>query len=510
MMKFNAFRGLLNPRIDNLVFIFTLLVFLPKSAHTQDHEWERKINSKARLVSDGFYYIRLHDIAEVLDAHTYYSNKVRKAVLYLGEERITVSAYNPFVLVGDNVRQMPIETKYAREDILLPIKFFLPILKEVVQGTISSNGPSTGLDRALKSRNGPGMNITRVTVEEKANGTLIRVSTLREFDKSNISTRYSRRWLYLDILGGKINERTFQTDITPGLIKKVVPVQQERMLQLSFQVSKDISNRELNLTQLKDEILLSVPEEKLSSDIIEKLKSDREKWKIDKIVIDPGHGGKDPGAIGPSGVFEKDVVLGIAKRLKRLLEREMKIKVYMTRERDEFISLKERTKFANKTQGKLFISLHANWNPNHNVRGTTTYFLGLAKSDEALEIAQRENAVVKYEDGDKNYAGYTDENIILAAMAQNAYNKESQDFAAMIQQSLSRSTELRNRGVKQAGFYVLVGASMPNVLIETAFISNRREERLLKRSSFQQKMAEGIFRSIKSFKEKYEQELRPN
>ena len=122
--------------------------------------------------------------------------------------------------------------------------------------------------------------------------------------------------------------------------------------------------------------------------------------------------------------------------------------------------------------------------------------MGLARSDEAVEIAQRENEVIKYDDSDQE-SGLTEESIILATMAQNAYNKESQDFADMIQASLAKHTGVRNRGVRQAGFYVMVGASMPNVLVETAFLSNKKEERLLKSSSFQQKVAQGIYESVK-------------
>jgi N-acetylmuramoyl-L-alanine amidase len=247
----------------------------------------------------------------------------------------------------------------------------------------------------------------------------------------------------------------------------------------------------------------------LGSDIIAKLKNNREKWKIDKIVIDPGHGGRDPGARGRGNTREKDVVLDIAKKLKKIFEKKSDVQVFMTRETDEYISLKDRTQFANKKEGKLFISIHANWNRNSQVSGATTYFLGLAKSEEALDIAQRENEVIKYE-GNGDDSNYSNEMKILATMAQNDYNKESQELAAMIQKDMEQHSGLADRGVKQAGFYVMVGASMPNVLVETAFLSNPREEKLLKSSSFQQKVAEAIFESVMRFKEKYEVELAAN
>ena len=484
------------PVATQLLFLLIfILLSHPSQSFEQRPHWTDNIYNAARLI-DGFYYIALQDASEILQAHSYYSNKVRKAILYLPNDKITVTAFNPFVLVGQKVIQMPVEAIFKDSDIYLPVKYFLPIL----QTALLKKNPGSDVTETDMSDN-----ITAVSVEEKANGTLIRVNTRKEFPAANVNMRYSRKWLYLDILGGRVNEKTLTTTIENGLVKKFVPVQSEQMSQLSFQLKKDISERKINLTQHLNEIWISIPSHVNSeSTILEKLKNDQEKWKIDKIVIDPGHGGKDPGAIGPKGTYEKNVVLAIAKRLKKLIQKNMKdVKVIMTRDSDTYLSLKERTQLANKQQAKLFISLHANWNRNAKVNGTTTYFLGLAKSEESLEIAQRENAVIKYDSNAPN-VNLSEENMILATMAQNAYNKESQDFAAMIQKSLHGKTGLKNRGIKQAGFYVLVGASMPNVLIETAFISNKREAKLLRTNSFQQKMAKGIFESIKNFKHRYE------
>lgn len=482
-----------------LLLFLILPIFIPSLAASQAAaEWESKLQSRARKLSHDFEFVSLQDVAEILAAQTYYSNKARKAVLYLGEEKVTVTAHNPFVLVGQSILQMPVDTEYASGDIFLPVNYFLPILREVLlRAGLAPDSAYPDL--------APGVNILGVAVEEKTNGTLIMVKTRRPFPGSNISTRYSRGWLYVDVLEGKIDSKLFKPEIQKGTVKQILPVQLEQMVQLSFQLNRDIATKDLTVTHHPNEIWIAIPNpDKLNSSIIEKLKTDRAKWKIDKIVIDPGHGGRDPGTRGRSGVYEKEVVLAIAKKLKKLLEKKSDIEVFMTRESDEYISLKERTQFANQKGGKLFVSIHANWNRNPHVAGATSYFLGLAKSEEAAEIAQRENAVISYEANNGNGADYSAEMKILAAMAQNDYNKESQDFAAMIQRAIEKNTELSDRGVKQAGFYVLVGASMPNVLVETAFLSNSREEKLLKSSSFQQKMAEAIFESIMAFKEKYE------
>jgi len=481
------------PLVAGLICFLILTSTLFPPLFAQPEHWETALYQKSRNV-DGFQYVALHDVADILKVHTYYSNKVRKAILYLDANKITVTAFNPFVLVGREVVQMPMDARYEQDEIFLPTKFFIPILRSAVGDKVQASVEGDS-----------GANITGIYVDEKVNGTLIRIHTTQAFPQSNISTRYSRKWLYLDILGGRIDEQTLSANIEEGLVRKFVPVQQAQMAQLSFRLKQDISESKINLTQHQNEIWISIPAKVTAeSSILEKLKHDQEKWRIDKIVIDPGHGGKDPGALGPRGTYEKTVVLGIAKKLKRLIQKRMKdVTVLMTRDSDRYISLKERTQLANKQKAKLFISLHANWNRNSTVNGATAYFLGLAKSEESLEIAQRENAVIKYDNPQAN-SNLSEENIILATIAQNAYNKESQDFAAMIQEALSKRTRLRNRGVRQAGFYVLVGASMPNVLIETAFISNKREEKLLRTKSFQQKVAESIFESIKKFKHRYE------
>ncbi|MFQ5650038.1 MAG: N-acetylmuramoyl-L-alanine amidase [bacterium] len=471
-------------------------------SYAQTPDWERDIRLKARKIDGDFYYVALQEIAESLNAHTYYSNKVRKAVLYLGETRVIVTAFNPFVLLESQVLQMPVATRYDDGDILVPVKFFVPILKRALHATERANDE-------VRSDLGAGVNILGVQVETKANGTLIRVKTREEFNESSISTRYSGNWLYVDILGGRIDPTSFATQIASDDVRDIVPVQLEEMVQLSFQLNRSVMEKSIHVSQQGNEILISIPShEGLSADVLKKLHDVQAKWRIDRIIIDPGHGGRDPGTTGPRGTHEKDIVLAVAKKLKRLLERRLGVEVLMTRQTDKYVSLKERTQFANKNRGKIFISIHANWNRNRNVRGTTTYFLGLAKSEESLEIAQRENAVIKYDDGPSSYGQLTDEKIILATMAQNSYNKESQDFAAMIQGQISRKTGLQNRGVKQAGFYVMVGASMPNVLVETAFMSNKREEKLLNTASFQEKVARGIFESVKKFKEKYEEPIR--
>ena len=180
-----------------------------------------------------------------------------------------------------------------------------------------------------------------------------------------------------------------------------------------------------------------------------------------------------------------------------------------TREEDVFIPLWKRTKIANEANGKLFVSIHLNSNPNRRVRGFETYLLRPGKTDDAIEVASRENAVIKMEEGNarKKYNAMTGENLIMATMAQSMFMKESEDLAAYIQEALDPLLDSPNRGLKQAGFYVLIGASMPNVLVEAGYISNHNEERKFKSANYRQKVAKGIYSGIMRFRKSREEVL---
>lgn len=228
------------------------------------------------------------------------------------------------------------------------------------------------------------------------------------------------------------------------------------------------------------------------------LKTDRDKWALDVVVIDAGHGGKDPGAVGPTKLKEKEVTLDVALRLDKAL-REKGIKTVLTRSKDEFIPLAERTSIANRSGGKLFVSLHCNAAKKRDAGGMETYFMAPTKSDRAMEVAMRENEVINYEESRDQYHDLTEENYILLAMAQATFTSESQELAGLMQDQVSKKIGLKNRGVDQAGFYVLIGASMPAVLFEMAFISNKAEEKKLKDKKFRQKLAEEIAESVVGF-----------
>ena len=200
------------------------------------------------------------------------------------------------------------------------------------------------------------------------------------------------------------------------------------------------------------------------------------------VVIDPGHGGRDPGAIGPSGLMEKYVVLDVAKRLKRLIEERTDLKVYLTRTRDIYVPLDERVRFARRVGADLFISVHLNANRNKRLSGAETYYL-----DPRVDAVRR------------RYKSLKGLNFILSDLVITSNLKTSKELAEEIQKGICRKTLLRNNGIKRAPFYVLLFNNTPSILVEAGYISNPREERLMKRSWFRQRLAEGIFEGLKSY-----------
>ncbi|MDP4200481.1 MAG: N-acetylmuramoyl-L-alanine amidase [Bacteroidota bacterium] len=231
------------------------------------------------------------------------------------------------------------------------------------------------------------------------------------------------------------------------------------------------------------------------------------KPRLDVIVLDAGHGGKDAGAVGTHGYFEKQAALGIVLKLGRLIEKELPgTKVVYTRKDDRFVELYRRGEIANEKHAKLFISVHCNSTPQKpsNASGFTSYILRPGKTDQAIRVAARENAVISYEKERARYHELTDEDFILTSMARSQDVKYSEKFASLVQKELSKRLSIRNDGVSQAGFLVLVGAAMPNALIETGFISNPKEEALLRSEKGQADYARAIFEAIKKYKSQYE------
>jgi len=212
-----------------------------------------------------------------------------------------------------------------------------------------------------------------------------------------------------------------------------------------------------------------------------------------RIVIDPGHGGNDEGAVGPRGTKEKDVTLSISKRLANELKRKMGARVWLTRTSDKYLTLEERHEYAVRKKADLFISIHANASRNKEASGVETYYLNNATDEAARRLAQRENRATRKKMSQVEH--------ILSTMLQNYDTAESRELAREVQGRLARASRggVKNRGVRSALFYVLVGAKCPAILVETAFISNPREEKLLVSGRYQKGLATAVAEGVQRY-----------
>lgn len=233
-------------------------------------------------------------------------------------------------------------------------------------------------------------------------------------------------------------------------------------------------------------------------------------YKVDKIVIDAGHGGKDPGTHGLISQ-EKDIALKIAKELGRIIKDNLKdVEVIYTRSDDHFVELEDRAVIANKNDADLFISIHCNSVPGNKktIYGTETYVMGLDIEEKNLEIAKRENSVILMEENyEERYEGFdpnSPESHILFSLYQNAYIENSLDLAEKVEYQFEKRVGRKSRGVRQARFWVLWRTSMPSILIEVGYLSNPKEEKYLNDDLGQVYIASGIFRAFRDYKNELE------
>ncbi|OGL08761.1 MAG: hypothetical protein A3I17_07490 [Candidatus Rokubacteria bacterium RIFCSPLOWO2_02_FULL_72_37] len=228
------------------------------------------------------------------------------------------------------------------------------------------------------------------------------------------------------------------------------------------------------------------------------------------IVLDAGHGGHDSGAVGPTGLMEKELVLDVTLRVRKLVEERLNLRVLLSRDTDTFIPLRDRTSFANKGRADLFVSIHANAHRQSATDGVETYFLSSEATDSAArQVAALENGTVQAEQAGGRGNGRVDiVRTILWDLAQSEFQLESSRLAEIVQDAMTESLRIPSRGVKQAGFYVLGGAAMPAILLEIGFVTNPREERRLKTAKYRDEIARAILAGLAEYKRHWDRRLR--
>jgi N-acetylmuramoyl-L-alanine amidase len=343
-------------------------------------------------------------------------------------------------------------------------------------------------------------------IDDKANGTLIRVKSHTPF-KNYTSSIYNGA-LYLTVMNLTVDETKLKLTPVNGLVKSVAIKKFASSQQITFDLNEGYTGTDSFVDPGSGDLIITVHNKLLADNTsANKLK---ESASLDVVVIDAGHGGKDPGAIGVGGLKEKEINLAVALKLGSMIKKNMPgVKVVYTRSDDNFVELYKRGKIANESKGKLFLSIHCNSMPHkkNDTNGYEIYLLRPGRTDEAIAIAEKENSVISYEEDPNRYQKLTDENFILVSMAHSSYMRYSERFADILNKTLSNQKAVSSNGVKQAGFYVLVGATMPSALIEIGYISNKSDSKYISSKKGQEAIASEIYAAVKEFKTEYDKNI---
>ncbi|MEN8191390.1 MAG: N-acetylmuramoyl-L-alanine amidase [Bacteroidota bacterium] len=492
------------------------------------------------IIRNGMTYVSAKDLSKILSGNYYYNPSAAKVEMKFDNFNLKVTAKNQFIVLTDKnkdinlVFQIPISTLLLNNDVFIPIDYTLKYIEIAYQKKIKYNRKTKDLivtndpsdifaqlkstkpteimvEKKPAAERVSDFDIYGMEITEMANGTLIRLKTSRQINKYSSSIHEGK--LFFFVSGASIDPALIKSAKPGGDVRKVRVKTVKGNKQIEFFLKGNVKYSDSLQSSSKDidtdDILITIQNDAFDS-LVDDIQADKNKWNFDVIVLDAGHGGRDPGAIGVTGLREKDVNLGVAIELEKILKTKMPdIKVIQTRNSDKFVELYKRGKIANENEGKLFISIHANslGRKNSKVRGFDVYLLRPGKTEKAIEIAEMENSVIQYEDNPDLYQTLTDENFILVTMAHSAYLRYSEKFAEILYQNWANELKVPARGVKQAGFYVLVGASMPSVLVETGFISNRQDEAYLKSKKGRKEIAKTIYNSIVEYRKYYEEQM---
>jgi N-acetylmuramoyl-L-alanine amidase len=466
----------------------------------------------------GIIYIPVSLFADVLGIKSSILSENEKIKFHFPRYNITVTSKNPYLILESKEKfqeiiQLPTSTYTINNQIYIPLKYSIKTIERALGTFLNFRDPdlltvgefNRKEDSEIKDiKSNKKFGLTGLTLDEKANGTLIRLRSEKMIPSYKSSFKDGILYITLKNISADVNK--LKKSGGKGVIKEIKAKNIRGNVELQIVVTKDYTASEVLNIDNSNDLMITIHNKIFSNK--DSSNKNKEKWDFDVIVIDAGHGGKDVGAIGINGVREKDINLGVALKLGKLLETNMKgVKVVYTRSNDTFIELYKRGKIANEKGGKLFISIHCNSTPKRptDASGFEVYLLRPGRTQEAIQIAARENGVIQYEDNPKRYEKLTDENFILVSMAHSSYMKYSEKFSDLLDKQFGNNLDFGSRGIKQAGFYVLVGASMPSVLIETGFLTNRKDAAYLKSENGQMKIADSILNAIKKYKDYYQQ-----
>lgn len=455
-------------------------------------------------------YLKARDVADIFKASINY-DKDTKELLFIwlrveahdeGEGGVKFTVGSEYVIMDGIKRKMMKKTQMIDNRVYVPLEAVITRAFEAVVGAqINWSFPEKTLWVSYKGniadvRHYSYANYSRFVVE--LTGDL----AFKTADKENI--------LEISVSNGRLTVPTGALVINDGVIERVDIEEMEQGIKFLIQTGANAGDYKIKKLPGPVRIVVDIentsekPNKIESADELPPVPAGpakRDKVRISDIklvVIDPGHGGKDPGAIGRRGTKEKDITLRIAKKLAKKIRKRLKIRTILTRTHDYFVPLAERTKIANSKNADIFISIHTNASLNPKSQGFEVYFLSGESSDkEAQAVANMENSVLAME---AHASEMNRVSKILWSLTMNQFMNESSEFCSFINKCVISETGLIDRGVKQAGFYVMRGARMPSVLVEAAFLSNKKEEKLLNKNSFQEEIADAICDAVKKYK----------
>ena len=413
------------------------------------------------------------------------------------DHKVTFYGGSAYYKVDGNLFHLPMPIERIGDGLYIPLAEFVRLLKTHFYNKIEYNKTMNIIILT------PGKySLGIIKINELSNGTMISIDADTLFRKEYCKIWNSADWLYFTIYGANVDVNKTKKRYSYGNIKEIDAIQTKESVQLSFKFRNKISSYDFHIDEKSNSILINArKEKKIFSNKESNNKNIRSKWLIDTIVLDAGHGGKDPGTCYGS-LKEKDIVLDIVLQLGKMLEKNLDVKVVYTRKTDKFIPLWERPQIANANNGKLFVSVHVNAIENSPATcGSETYLLAPRGTKKAIEIAARENSVIQLEENQGRYRNIlSPQQYILATMAQREFMKESLELAQLVESQYSNKLESKTRGLRQASFIVLIGASMPCILTEVGFITNKNDRIHLARRSYRKKIAFSLYQAIKQFK----------
>jgi N-acetylmuramoyl-L-alanine amidase len=483
----------LNFRLIVLIAIHFCLLITSSQAATLNYKTAVEID---HYMEGDIVYLSMSDMADALGFTVDFDPFSIEAILSNQGDKLILNLFSSYVNLNDNLRNIIYPVRYYGADFYIPAKTFVPVLADFARITLIWDDPELTIRGSELE-----YNVIDLKFSPRTNGYLCEIMLAHPLEYEVL--RSEGDWLQITLQGGKLNENYIIHRPHSRVIRRIRAFQFDGSAQISLNFRRAVTEINHNLAVNPPRIQISIIDTLFDYSSIDTIFTDDDFDPIDVIVIDAGHGGIEDGAIGQNGTKEKEIVLDIAKRLASLFESEDEINVILTRDDDTTLLLDERAEIANSSSGDIFISIHANWFESGSAKGTQTFFLAAALNDAARATAMLENKSILISQKEDTIENLSEIDLILFDLLQTEYLTESQMLAADIQKQLVKQIKTKDRGVDQAGFFVLNQVFMPSVLVETAFISNRHEETLLKKESFRQKVAEGIHQGIKNFIDKY-------